>query len=115
MSFTTKIFEEAEPETSSILFSLALRLAKNYKYLEIAEFKAFMKESTKVFSKLLAKNQESGNFASTILDAFISVGQSDIAFKLMDGLDHSNMQKGSILGIYLDLLADQDIEKASKI
>ena len=33
MNFTSNVFETAEPESIAVLFSLAVRLAKNYKLL----------------------------------------------------------------------------------
>ena len=51
-----------------------------------------------------------------ILDALVAVGAKQKAFKLMDSCNQDLLKGNSaILGIYIDLLADQDEEKAERI
>lgn len=54
MDFTKRVMTSTEPENSAVLFSLALRLAKNYKQLELAEFKKFLSDCLDHFSKIIA-------------------------------------------------------------
>lgn len=44
------------------------------------------------FSKIIADFQETGGeFVETILDSLVSLGLNDVAFKLMNGLDHTKL------------------------
>lgn len=108
MDFTKKAMKESsDPESNAVLFSLALRLAKNYKQLDLAEFKQFLSDCVSHFSNEIKNVQETGgDFVATLLDSLVSLGFNEMAFKLMDGLDHTKLQKGPIMGIYLNLLAD---------
>lgn len=116
MDFTKRVMSSTEPQNSAVLFSLALRLAKNYKQMELTEFKKFLADCLDHFSKIIADFQETGGeFVATLLDSLVSLGLNEVAFKLMNGLDHTKMQKGPIMGIYLNLLADQNMEKAMQI
>ena len=54
MNFTKRVMTSTEPQNSAVLFSLALRLAKNYKQLELAEFKKFLADCLDHFSKIIA-------------------------------------------------------------
>lgn len=96
----------SEPsEIGALLFGLTLRLASNYKLLDDADTKKFMSETVKKYGK---------QFVGPIIEALIAVNQNEVAFDLMNSTNEWRANN-QVMGIYLDLMADRDCEKAAEL
>ena len=96
----------AEPtEIGAVIFGLTMRLASNYKLLEDADTKTFI---TAVIKKYGSR------FVGPIIEALIAVNLKEEAFELMSS---TNEWRGNnlVMGIYLDLMADHDFDKALEL
>ena len=96
----------AEPtEIGAVIFGLTMRLASNYKLLEDADTKTFITAVIKKYGS---------NFVGPIIEALIAVNLKEEAFELMSS---TNEWRGNnlVMGIYLDLMADRDFDKALEL
>jgi hypothetical protein len=90
---------------------LILRLAHNYKLLDTAEVKKYIQSIVNDLD--ISKNK---NTIAQVLESLISVGQNDLAAKLIMNCDVESLKSDKqIMGLYVNLLAEKDLEKASKI
>ena len=89
--------------------SLILRLAHNYKLLDTPEVKDFI-------SKIVKQNEQSKNVDIKLLESLISIGQIQHAYTLFKHCDVNTIKNDKkILSLYLNLLAQEDLESANKI
>ena len=95
--------------TKAQLATLILRLAHNYKLLDTQEIKSYI-------SKVVSENKAAKKADIKLLESLISIGQIEHAYELFKLCDLNTIKNDKkILSLYINLLAQNDLESASKI
>lgn len=95
--------------TKAQIVTLILRLAHNYKLLDSQEIKDYI-------SQVVKENKAAKKADIKLLEALISIGQIEHAYDLFKLCDLKTIKSDKkILSLYINLLAQNDLESASKI
>lgn len=89
LTLATYVEKHASVQESQLLIGLILRLAHNYKALDSEELQAFIKNQV---TKQLNQSKQ-GKVDTKLIEALVSVGQTEEAFRLIDKLDFAQIKK----------------------
>lgn len=96
---------------NSAFVPLILRLAHNYKLLDTNEVKQYIQSIVNNLD--LSKDKR---IVALVLESLISIGQHDLAEKLIVKCDIETMKNDKqVMSLYVNLMAEKDLEKASKL